>query len=86
MLVVRRAHAERAAATIAAQELAGGGAWLLARELRAEQHHGVVVPEELVRVRGVTGWSDTDSRRTEVEAALHRSGVRWPATVEPAAL
>jgi glycosyltransferase involved in cell wall biosynthesis len=79
VLVVRAAHAARAASRIGASELAGGGAWLLARELHAEGHHGTVIPEELVGVRDVSGWLDTESRRTEVEAALRRDRTRWPA-------
>jgi len=79
VLVVRRAHARRAASRIGAMELAGGGAWLLARELRAEGAYGVTVPQELVRLRNLPGWLDTESRRTEVEAALRRERTRWPA-------
>jgi glycosyltransferase involved in cell wall biosynthesis len=79
VLVVRAAHAAHAASRIGASELAGGGAWLLARELRAAGEHGAVVPEELVRLRDVSGWLDTPSRRTEVEAALRRERTRWPA-------
>jgi hypothetical protein len=74
VLAVRPEHAERALARVGAWELAGGGAWLLARELRAEGAYGVVVPEELVRVRDAT---DPAARRTEVEAALARERTRW---------
>ena len=84
VLVVRRAHAERALAQIASAELAGGGAWLFARELRAEREYGVCVPEELARVRDMPGWHDTDARRTEVDAALRREETRWPAEAEVA--
>ena len=84
VLVVRRSHAQRAASRIGAQELAGGGAWLLARELRTEREYGVIVPEELVRIRSMPGWLETESRRTEVEAALHREGTDWPARAEVA--
>ena len=79
VLVVRRAHAQRAASRVGATELAGGGAWLLARELRADGEYGVIVQEELVRLRNLPGWLDTESRRTEVEAALRRERTRWPA-------
>jgi glycosyltransferase involved in cell wall biosynthesis len=79
VLVVRAAHAAHAASRIGAPELAGGGAWLIARELRAEGEYGAVVPEELARVRDLAGWLDTSSRRTEVEAALRRERTRWPA-------
>jgi glycosyltransferase involved in cell wall biosynthesis len=79
VLVVRARHAERAAARIGAWELGGAGAWLLARELRAEGEHGVVVPEELVAVRNVAGWVSTERRRAEVEAALARGRTRWAA-------
>jgi glycogen synthase len=77
VLVVRRGGAADAAARIAAPELAGGGAWAFARELRVAGEHGLVVPEELVRARDVPGWLDTGSRRTEVEAALRRQRTRW---------
>jgi hypothetical protein len=76
---VRRAHAERGASRIGAFELAGGGAWLLARELRRDGAHGLVVPEELVDITGVAGWMDRESRRAEVEAAISRERTRWPA-------
>src|SRR5688572_273657 len=82
VLVVRRAHAERALGRIASAELAGGGAWLVARELRVEREYGVCVPEELVRVRDMPGWHEKEIRRTEVEAALLREGTRWPAHAE----
>jgi glycosyltransferase involved in cell wall biosynthesis len=85
VLVVRRAHAERALARIASAELAGGGAWLVARELRAEREYGVCVPEELARVRDMPGWHEKEVRRTEVEAALRRDATRWPAQAEVAA-
>ena len=84
VLVVRRAHAERALARIASSELAGGGAWLIARELRAEREYGVCVPEQLARVRDMPGWQDKEIRRTEVEAALRRQATRWPARAEVA--
>jgi glycosyltransferase involved in cell wall biosynthesis len=79
VLVVRRRHADRAAARIGANELGGGGAWLLARELRAEREYGVAVPQELIVVRDMPGWVDTEARRTEVDAALMRDRTRWPA-------
>jgi glycosyltransferase involved in cell wall biosynthesis len=85
VLVVRREHAERALARIASAELAGGGAWLFARELRAEREYGVCVPEELARVRDMPRWQDTETRRTEVEAALRRDATRWTAEAEVAA-
>ena len=79
VLVVRRLHAERAAARIAADELGGGGAWLLARELRDEREYGVAVPDELIVVRDMPGWPHTEARRTEVDAALARESTSWPA-------
>ena len=79
VLVVARRHAERAAARIGALELGGGGAWLLARELRSEREYGVAVPLELVGVRNMPDWVPTEARRTEVEAALLRDRTRWPA-------
>jgi glycosyltransferase involved in cell wall biosynthesis len=79
VLVVRRRHAERAAARIGADELGGGGAWLLARELRAEREYGVAVPQQLIVVRDMPGWVNTEARRTEVDAALMRDRTRWPA-------
>ena len=79
VLVVARRHAERAAARIGAPELGGGGAWLLARELRSEREYGVAVPLELVGVRNMLDWVPTEARRTEVEAALLRDRTRWPA-------
>ena len=84
LLVVRRPHVQRALARIASTELAGGGAWLFARELRAEREYGVCVPEELARVRDMPGWQGQEVRRTEVEAALRREATRWPARAEPA--
>jgi glycosyltransferase involved in cell wall biosynthesis len=79
VLVVRRRHAERAATRIGATELGGAGAWLLARELRAEREYGLAVPMELVVVRNMPGWMPTEARRTEVDAALLRERTRWPA-------
>ena len=78
VLVVRREHAERAARLIGSWEFEGAGAWLVARQLRAEGRYGVVVPEELADVRGVRAAS-TDARRVEVTAALRRARTRWPA-------
>ena len=76
ILVVARRHAERAAARIGAPELGGGGAWLLARELREEREHGVAVPLELAGVRNVRDRIPTGARRTEVEGALLRERTR----------
>jgi glycosyltransferase involved in cell wall biosynthesis len=84
VLVVRRTHAQRGASRIGALELAGGGAWLAARELRAEREYGLTVPEELVRIRNMPGWLNKEARRTEVEAALRRDQTRWPARTEVA--
>lgn len=78
VLVVRREHAERAARRIGSWEFEGAGAWLVARELRAEGRYGVVVPEELADVRGVPG-EPANARRVEVAAALRRARTRWPA-------
>ena len=79
VLVVARRHSERAALRIGTQELGGGGAWQLARELRAEREYGVAIPLELVAVRNMPGWVPTEARRAEVEAALARDRTRWPA-------
>jgi len=79
VLVVRRGHAERAAARIGAPELGGAGAWLFARELRAEREYGVAVPQELAVVRELPGWLPAEARRTEVDAALLRDRTHWPA-------
>jgi glycosyltransferase involved in cell wall biosynthesis len=79
LLVVRRADAPRALARVAAPELAGAGAWLLARELRAEGRHGIVVPERLARVPARDGRPGDDARRNEVEGALRRERVQWTA-------
>jgi hypothetical protein len=79
VLVIRSEHAQRAAAAVGGEELAGGGAWLAARQLRRDGEHGVVVPEELAQVRDIPGRADVESRRAEVEAALLREDTRWSA-------
>jgi glycosyltransferase involved in cell wall biosynthesis len=78
VLVVRREHAQGAALRIRTWELGGGGAWLVARDLRARGLEGVVVPEELVDVRGVS-QAGLEARREEVETALRRERMRWAA-------
>ena len=79
MLVVRAGTPSAPRRGSAHRSSGGGGAWLLARELRAEREYGVAVPLELVGVRNMPGWVHTEARRTEVEAALLRDRTRWPA-------